>query len=454
MFEESVCGYKDNWYGVFPKGEEGLRTIVSRSPKVDANGHPVLRPNGTPIIVERSRFPFKWVKNHYLLPASSFSRAQKEMDPAILADYKVLCDFVDGFVPVVRTDKEGNPVVDEQGNVITSKRFIDTKALLACSTRVEAESLLSMSCCNFISCSLCNIVLSFVVLLSCFVFVSCADMMSNQEKFKRMQEVTRARKARDAGNALISSSSGPTSSSVPPTPPAGSSLAPTPTPSATNSAVASPHRDAVSEKRGTSSPEEDVRPEKNARIDGSSNQLEGLHRLQPGVPARRFVLPAVFAHGGNVFDESTKVIIPEADQAIMTDMGPESLKNVITESSMHSMKLMEIVNFLNTRERHFVDERSKLEKRMKGLEKSHKKMDAELKKARQDYEELGANYDAYKDKYQLQRRRRSSAWLKRRRICWRRSLGLMSSSKSWPFLTRRRRKKILTGSLPTLLADP
>jgi hypothetical protein len=148
MFEESVRGYKDNWYGVFPKGEEGLRTIVSRSPKVDANGHPVLRPNGEPITVERSRFPFKWVRNHYLLPASSFSRARKEIDPAILADYQVLCDFVDGFVPVVRTDKEGNPVVDEQGNVLTSKRFIETKALLACSIRVEAEALLSMSCCN------------------------------------------------------------------------------------------------------------------------------------------------------------------------------------------------------------------------------------------------------------------------------------------------------------------
>ena len=54
MFEESVRGFKDNWYGVFPKGEEGLRTIVSRSPKVDAGGHPVLHPNGTPVIVERS----------------------------------------------------------------------------------------------------------------------------------------------------------------------------------------------------------------------------------------------------------------------------------------------------------------------------------------------------------------------------------------------------------------
>jgi hypothetical protein len=226
-------------------------------------------------------------------------------------------------------------------------------------------------------------------------------MMSNQEKFKRMQEVTMARRAKEAGNALVSSSSGPTSSSIPQTPLGGSSVAATPTPSATNSSVASPQRDVVGEKRGPNSPTEEERPGKSTRIEGSSNQLEGLHRLQPGVPSRRFVLPAVFAHGGSFFDGSTNVIIPEADQAIMTDMGPKSLKNVITESSMHCMKLMEVANFLNARD-HFVDERAKLEKRMKSLEKSHKKMDAELKKARQDYEELWANFYAYKDKYQLQ----------------------------------------------------
>jgi DNA repair ATPase RecN len=158
----------------------------------------------------------------------------------------------------------------------------------------------------------------------------------------------------------------------------------------------------VGEKRGPSSSDDNTRPEKNARIEGVLTQTEGLHRLQPGIPAGRFVLPATFAHGGEVFDKNTEVIIPEADQAIMTDMGPESLKGVIAESSMHCMKLMEVANFLNARERHFVDERSKMEKRMQGLEKTHKKMDAELKKVRQEYEELGATYDAYKDKYQLQ----------------------------------------------------
>jgi hypothetical protein len=104
----------------------------------------MLRANGEPVIVERGRFPFRWKKNHYLLPANSFSRGAKELDSATLEDYKRMCDFVEGFVPLVRTDKDGNPVIDEQGNVLTAKRLIETKALLACSTRAEAEALLSM----------------------------------------------------------------------------------------------------------------------------------------------------------------------------------------------------------------------------------------------------------------------------------------------------------------------
>jgi hypothetical protein len=130
--------------------------------------------------------------------------------------------------------------------------------------------------------------------------------------------------------------------------------------------------------------------------------IDGLHRLEPGVPAQKFVLPAAFSHGGNFLDGSTEVIVPEVDQVIMTDMGPESLGNVIAEASVASMKLMEIANFLNSRERHFVEERSTIEKRMQSMEKNHKKMDAKLKKVRLNFRELETTYQAYKDKYQLQ----------------------------------------------------
>jgi hypothetical protein len=65
----------------------------------------------------------------------------------------------------------------------------------------------------------------------------------------------------------------------------------------------------VGEKKGPGSPVEEVRPHKNARIDSSSTLVEGLHRLHPGVPAKRLVLPAAFAHGGNMFDGSTEVVV-------------------------------------------------------------------------------------------------------------------------------------------------
>jgi hypothetical protein len=141
----------------------------------------------------------------------------------------------------------------------------------------------------------------------------------------------------------------------------------------------------VGEKRGPEDSIEEGRPSKNIRVGGSSTREDGLHRLQLGVPAQRFVLPAVFAYGGEVFDGNTEVVIPEADQAIMSDMGPESLKNVIARASMASLQLMEVANFLNCREQFFVQETKNGEARMKTMEKNYKKMEAELKNARLDF---------------------------------------------------------------------
>jgi Skp family chaperone for outer membrane proteins len=168
-------------------------------------------------------------------------------------------------------------------------------------------------------------------------------------------------------------------------------------------AAASPQAEVVGEKRGPGVDLEDAeRPPKNPRVGNSSMIVDGLHRLEQGVPAKRFVLPAAFSHGGNFIAGSTEVIIPKVDQVIMNDMGPESLGNVIAEASVASMKLLEVANFLNQRERQFVEERSTMEKKMQSMEKSYKKMDAELKKARLSFRELETNYAAYKDKYQLQ----------------------------------------------------
>jgi hypothetical protein len=99
MFEESVRGYKDKFFMVFPKDDEAWKSIVTRGPQVDDNGAVVEGPDGNPVIVDHSRFPFKWERNHYLMLASSFIYQKKEFDAETIADYQALCDFVDGFVP-------------------------------------------------------------------------------------------------------------------------------------------------------------------------------------------------------------------------------------------------------------------------------------------------------------------------------------------------------------------
>jgi hypothetical protein len=100
----------------------------------------------------------------------------------------------------------------------------------------------------------------------------------------------------------------------------------------------------------------------------------GLHRLQPEVPAKKFVLPSAFAHWGRVLDGNTLVVVPEEEQAVMNDMDPDALKNVLADATVFAMKLMEIANFLNGRERNFVKKQSDIEKKLK-------KRDEDLRKA-------------------------------------------------------------------------
>ncbi|MCI29244.1 hypothetical protein A2U01_0050453, partial [Trifolium medium] len=72
----------------------------------------------------------------------------------------------------------------------------------------------------------------------------------------------------------------------------------------------------------------------------------GLHKLTPGVPAAKFVLPPAFSHG-QLFDGETKMTILPADEAILADMGPEAIRGEISNHSMVVFKLLETVTFLN-----------------------------------------------------------------------------------------------------------
>ncbi|GAU50111.1 hypothetical protein TSUD_408550 [Trifolium subterraneum] len=101
---------------------------------------------------------------------------------------------------------------------------------------------------------------------------------------------------------------------------------------------------------------DDQRPPKHPRVEGGGGVISGSRRLVPGKAAAEFVLPPAMGHDC-LLDGKTTVKIPEADQTILASMGPDSLRNVVAESSVAVFKLLEVATFLNGRECKFLRER-------------------------------------------------------------------------------------------------
>jgi hypothetical protein len=199
--------------------------------------------------------------------------------------------------------------------------------------------------------------------------------MSSLAKLKKMQEAKNACKPKVAATA------------VGPTPPSSASTSVAASPS--------PSSGVVGEKR---EPEENLvgqKPPKITRIEEVMPSPEELPRLEPGVVAGKLVIPLMFSHGAKMFDGHTEVVISGADQAILGDMSPESLKNELADATVAAFKLMEISNFLKDRETKYLKERDNNQKR-------EKEMGESLQKTRKDLEETKSHFKAYKEKYALQ----------------------------------------------------
>ncbi|GAU48427.1 hypothetical protein TSUD_405570 [Trifolium subterraneum] len=80
--------------------------------------------------------------------------------------------------------------------------------------------------------------------------------------------------------------------------------------------------------------------------------------------------------------------LSDAEQAIMNDMGPEAVKNELTDAMVAAFKLMEISSFLNGRECKYLEERDAARE--------------EAVLANQQLEQAKVNHAAYKEKYTLQ----------------------------------------------------
>ncbi|GAU51227.1 hypothetical protein TSUD_136240 [Trifolium subterraneum] len=237
IFEESLRGFKDKWFVVRPITSEGWKSIIVRGPKRDDEGKVVRGPDGKPVEVDCERFPFCWSTKHYAREAKSFTFKKGALSKEELADLKALEDFVEEFPPSLWEDREGNPICDEEGYQLSSKKYINTKALLKCATRAEAEDVLS-------------------------------EMKNTQLTLRKLQAEKKKRQL------------GATSS----------------TPNVSGQSSPTPSIEVTGERRVVEEVTGDQRPPKHARVDGGGSSVSGPHKLIPGKAATEFVLPQAMGH--------------------------------------------------------------------------------------------------------------------------------------------------------------
>ncbi|GAU42818.1 hypothetical protein TSUD_288460 [Trifolium subterraneum] len=300
MFLESVRGFKDSYFFIKPLNSISWQSIIYRGPAKDATGAPLIGPDGCPILEDYSRFPLSWRKSHYLKPASDFIYSAEELTVEELSNYEQMKVFVGSFPRKSYEDEEGNPVLDESGVPLTKKSFIDTRRLLACKSAAEMEA--------------------------CF-----REMSSIAAKLRKSKAAKEKRQAAVLGSSSVAALS-----------PGGSDMD-----NARGGTVVVDLDDTVANTNADNQP----RPSKVARVGEGDASATGL--TPPS--SSKFMLPP--AIGSPDLIKKSSVSISDAEKAIMDDMGPEALKNELTDAMVSAFKLMEISSYLNGRECKYLAER-------------------------------------------------------------------------------------------------
>ncbi|CAJ2653383.1 unnamed protein product [Trifolium pratense] len=348
MFDESVRGFKSVFYGVRPITTKGWNNFVRRGHRIDELGQEVLDEQGLPIEEDFARFPFYWRRDHYSMSTKEFVFTLGALSAEERADYKKLLEFVEGLPPFLLSDSNGEPLLGEDGRRLTCPKVIATKELLACDTSEELT-------------------------------VFWSTMTSGSAAL---------RKARVAKNKREASSAATTSS-----------------------APQSPTASNVDRSKRTRLEEETSSRQDHVIVDLSGQDdppLPGPHKLTAGLPADDFVLPPLYAHG-ELLTGATKVKINPADEAILSDMGPEVLRAEIAAQSMALLKLVEMATFLNGRECKYLEERDEARKELPSLQRRLAESEASCEVFREERKTLSANLKEAEDRLKTVSEERDSA---------------------------------------------
>ncbi|CAJ2677122.1 unnamed protein product [Trifolium pratense] len=381
MFDESVRGFKSVFYGVRPITTKGWNNFVRRGHRIDELGQEVLDEQGLPIEEDFARFPFYWRRDHYSMSTKEFVFTLGALSAEERADYKKLLEFVEGLPPFLLSDSNGEPLLGEDGRRLTCPKVIATKELLACDTSEKLTVFWSMLIAFFIY---------FILTVIAFSICSPSVLLTDAPICVGTMTSGSAalRKARAAKNKREASSAATTSS-----------------------APQSPTASNVDRSKRTRLEEETSSRQDHVVVDLSGQDdppLPGPHKLTAGLPADDFVLPPLYAHG-ELLTGATKVKINPADEAILSDMGPEVLRAEIAAQSMALLKLVEMATFLNGRECKYLEERDEARKELPSLQRRLAESEASCEVFREERKTLSANLKEAEDRLKTVSEERDSA---------------------------------------------
>ena len=143
MYMDSVRGFKDKWYVVWPITQTALDSVYEEETAVtDENGEPLMNDEGFPVLGRVSKFSLHWCSRHYEHGTGHYHTPAGGMSTEDEEAYSTLCRYVDSFFPARWATREGKDILDEEGYPTFEARPIGTKALVECQSYGKAVDLL------------------------------------------------------------------------------------------------------------------------------------------------------------------------------------------------------------------------------------------------------------------------------------------------------------------------
>jgi hypothetical protein len=142
MYLESIRGFKSRFFYVRPLTPVGKSSLYEWVVDKNADGSVKKNEDGSDKLKEKEKFPLSWIEEHFEVGPGAYLTSDSSLNVEERRGLKVIQEYVADFTPATLVTRNGEPVLDEEGNAQFVPRVINTKRLLECRTRAEVHHVL------------------------------------------------------------------------------------------------------------------------------------------------------------------------------------------------------------------------------------------------------------------------------------------------------------------------